>query len=105
MFCETSRDLFTFPDRFIRVIPVNCVGVMGAGLAKAFKQREPEIAGWFNASSRKGHVQPGQCHQYTSRQDPNVRYLLVTTKDHWRDPSQQEWIESILTTIAYLGSR
>ena len=32
------------------VCPVNCVGVMGAGLAKEFKERFPEITHSYNYS-------------------------------------------------------
>lgn len=38
---------------------VNCVGVMGKGLAKAFKDREPEMFSRYREICDHGKLQPG----------------------------------------------
>jgi O-acetyl-ADP-ribose deacetylase (regulator of RNase III) len=66
------------------VNPVNCVGAMGAGLALAFRQRYPELFGWYLTCLANGSLAVGSpvfCPDY-------VHYIcLFPTKLHWRDPS------------------
>lgn len=94
MFHETDRDLFTFPDHYVRIIPVNCIGVMGAGLAKQFRNHPHGRAlfrfyrEWCDLGAHPGQALNLMTH--------NHYYRLVTTKDHWRDPSKPEWITAIL---------
>ncbi len=46
----------------IRVNTVNCVGVMGAGVALAFKLRYPEMFRDYQRDCRNGQVRPGTMH-------------------------------------------
>lgn len=75
------------------VNPVNCVGVMGKGLAKEFKTRFPEnFASYYNwcetGQSSIGNV----CITFTNLEFP--KYIInFPTKDHWKNPSTIEMIE------------
>jgi O-acetyl-ADP-ribose deacetylase (regulator of RNase III) len=76
------------------VNPVNCVGVMGAGLAKAFKNRFPEdMFAQYARACADGTLRLGKLDTYF---DYKSRTLVINfpTKDDWRDPSLLEYIES-----------
>ncbi len=69
---------------------VNCVGVMGKGIALEFKRRYPEMYDDYVAKCRSGEVRPGKPYVYTGRDGTKV--LNFPTKDHWRSPSRLSYI-------------
>lgn len=80
----------------VLICPVNCVGVMGKGLALEFKKRFPEYAADYALGCRHGSIIPGALRSFTlvstkHRAHPKV-ILSFPTKDHWRRPSNLEWI-------------
>ena len=77
------------------VIPVNTVGVMGAGLAKQAKER-----GYYNAYY-KSLPSGGGCVIYHAQSTfiPSNVYFAAT-KEHYKNPSKLEWIDLSLKTIA-----
>lgn len=79
---------------------VNCVGVMGAGIALAFKRRYPELYRRYRADCQSGYVLPGMALRYTV---DGQSILCFATKDHWRDPSQLDWIASGLDALVRAG--
>ena len=81
------------------VNPVNCVGVMGAGLAKQFKQRDRAMFDTYATYCRAGLLRPGAPKAYLLT-DPKV--IWFPTKDHWRDPSQLQWIDEGLEALRAL---
>jgi O-acetyl-ADP-ribose deacetylase (regulator of RNase III) len=80
----TRGDVFTTPADIL-VNPVNCVGVMGAGLALAFKQRYPAMFKAYQEACAAGEVRPGHLHIWRS---PWI--INFPTKRHWRDASRYE---------------
>jgi O-acetyl-ADP-ribose deacetylase (regulator of RNase III)/uncharacterized protein Smg (DUF494 family) len=70
---------------------VNCVGVMGAGLALEFQLRFPEMEKDYVERCRKKEVKTGKPYLY--RNYGNVWILNFPTKDHWKYPSKIEWID------------
>lgn len=83
------------------VNPVNCVGVMGAGLAKAFKERFPNTSAWYRKGCDEGKVKPGEVYIIPIRLGRNRQWVAhVPTKDHWRDPSRLEWVQGGLDGLA-----
>lgn len=73
------------------VNPVNCVGTMGAGLAKQFAHRYPNMVPEYKRICRATPPpEPGG--GWLWRGDKK-QVLCIFTKDHWRDPSQLEWID------------
>jgi O-acetyl-ADP-ribose deacetylase (regulator of RNase III) len=85
---------------------VNCVGVMGKGLAKAFREREPQMYKAYKKICDGGLLRPGKLWLYKG----TTNWILnFPTKDHWRHPSKIEWIEQGLAKFvsghAELGIR
>lgn len=61
---------------------VNCVGVMGAGLALEFKKRFPENFLAYRKACKQGIVQPGR--MFICEVD-GYAIINFPTKRHWRD--------------------
>jgi O-acetyl-ADP-ribose deacetylase (regulator of RNase III) len=79
---------------------VNCVGVMGKGIALQFKQAFPENFKQYQKACRKHEVQPGRMFTVTTRSLLNPRYIInFPTKRHWR---QKSLIEDIKAGLAAL---
>lgn len=77
-------------------ITVNCVGVMGAGIARRCKDLYPATYRHYRAKCQAGKYQPGQPIM-TNIDRP---LLLFPTKDDWRNDSQYHWIQDGLKRIA-----
>ena len=79
---------------------VNCVGVMGAGIAKTFKQFYPYIYEPYRCKCKKGDIRPGVPFIICSESvNMNPYILMFPTKYHWRNPSEYEWIDKGLKLI------
>lgn len=88
---EYSGDLFESKTDVI-VNTVNCVGVMGKGIALKFKQLYPDMYARYNQLCVDGRFEIGQLwlfHPCTGQPD----VLCFPTKKHWRNGSKLEWIE------------
>lgn len=84
------------------VNPVNCVGIMGKGLALAFKEKYPEMDEPYKLACKTKELRPGVC-QLWDTGDIAPRYIInFPTKDHWRDPSRLEWIDQGLQHMNWL---
>lgn len=81
----------------IRVNTVNCVGAMGAGVALAFKRRNPEMFKAYKADCKLGKVRPGEMYVWKSLTGDWI--VNFPTKRDWRDPSRYEDIESGLVAL------
>ena len=71
---------------------VNCVGVMGKGIAKAFKERYPEVFREYVGKCRRGELRPGDV--WAIRGSPDKWIVHAATKGDWRMPSVLLNIES-----------
>lgn len=80
------------------VIPVNCVGVAGKGLAKQFSDRYPFARHLYQEACADGYLRPGWVHEITGLGD-NPTFFCAATKGHWRTPSQLSWIDSCLCNL------
>lgn len=80
---------------------VNCVGVMGRGIALQFKNAFPDNFKAYAAACKRGEVQPGRMFIYDMGGLTNPRYIInFPTKRHWRGKSRMEDIESGLEALA-----
>jgi O-acetyl-ADP-ribose deacetylase (regulator of RNase III) len=70
---------------------VNCVGVMGKGVALKFKQRFPEMFNDYARRCEQKAVKLGEPYVYEDKS--GVKILNLPTKDHWRSPSRLHDIE------------
>lgn len=68
---------------------VNCVGVMGKGIALEFKKKYPEMFMEYVLKCNRGEVKPGIPYVY---QYNGISILNFPTKDHWRSPSRLSYV-------------
>ena len=68
---------------------VNCVGVMGKGIALEFKKRYPDMFKEYVIKCDRGEVKPGIPYLY---QKDDISILNFPTKDHWRSPSRLSYV-------------
>jgi O-acetyl-ADP-ribose deacetylase (regulator of RNase III) len=79
---------------------VNCVGVMGKGVALQFKLAFPANFKEYAAACRSGQVEPGRVLVHETAHLTNPRYIInFPTKRHWRGKSRIEDIESGLRSL------
>lgn len=77
---------------------VNCVGVMGKGIALEFKNRFPEMYKEYRRLCDKGLVRLGEPYLYEDLFGTSI--LNFPTKNHWRSFSRIEDIEDGLDYFA-----
>jgi len=89
------------------VIPTNCRGANGAGLAKAAAAR---FFGWAKehkeiCARMRPPPLPGSVLLFNEGLRIHAKWgtvqciLALATKDHWRDPSRIEWVEAGLAEL------
>jgi O-acetyl-ADP-ribose deacetylase (regulator of RNase III) len=79
---------------------VNCVGVMGAGLALQFRKAFPEMFLAYKHLCHRGGLQPGRIMVYRLERLSHPRYIInFPTKRHWRDNSRIEDIDAGLAAL------
>jgi O-acetyl-ADP-ribose deacetylase (regulator of RNase III) len=79
---------------------VNCVGVMGKGIALQFKQAYPANFRAYERACKAGEVQPGRMFVTATDSLVNPRYIInFPTKRHWRQPSRMEDIRAGLDAL------
>ncbi len=72
---------------------VNCVGVMGKGIAQVYKLRYPQMYLEYKEHCRNKLIKPGILWLYNKQ--TNAPWILnFPTKIHWKYPSKIEWIEA-----------
>lgn len=79
---------------------VNCVGVMGRGIALQFKNAYPKNFKAYESACQRQEVQPGRMFVYATGELANPRFIInFPTKRHWRGNSRMEDIESGLVDL------
>lgn len=76
---------------------VNCVGVMGKGLALEYKKRFPGMYQDYVQRCKKGQVRLGEPYLFRGLQSPAI--INFPTKDHWRSVSR---LDDIIKGLEYL---
>lgn len=87
---------------------VNCVGVMGRGIALQFKKAFPENYKEYASACKRGEVIPGRNLVFKTGQAIFPHYIInFPTKRHWRGKSRLSDIESglddLVSVIRQLG--
>lgn len=80
------------------VNPVNTEGVMGAGLALAFRDKFPGLFQEYRDACREDVF--GRMGLFVFDVDVSRKVLCLPTKRQWRHPSRIEWIEEGLWYLA-----
>lgn len=78
---------------------VNCVGVMGKGIALQFKKAFPENFKAYKSACQCGEVKPGSMFVFDTGQELPRYIINFPTKRHWRDKSRYEDIEAGLQAL------
>ena len=91
-----NGDMFEEPTEAI-VNTVNCVGVMGKGVALEFKRRWPENFKAYKKLCDENKISPGRMFVFENNDflgDGKHRYLInFPTKQHWRAKSKIEYVQ------------
>ena len=90
MFQALIGDLFSSRAQTL-VNTVNCVGVMGKGIAMEFKKRWPDMFEDYRRRCERRQVHLGEPYLY--RDTAGATIINFPTKDHWRSPSRIADIE------------
>ncbi len=95
---EVKGDLLISPVDVL-VNPVNCVGVMGAGLAKQFREVYPEMFRSYQKACWEGDVSIGRMHVWPTGEFRPGYVVNFPTKNHWKDPSHISYVTRGLTAL------
>jgi O-acetyl-ADP-ribose deacetylase (regulator of RNase III) len=96
MITFVKGNIFDSPAQVI-TNTVNCVGVMGKGLALEFKNRFSTLFEDYKQRCDRGQVRPGEPYLW---QNDKVQILNFPTKRHWKDDSRPDDIEAGLRYLA-----
>ncbi len=79
---------------------VNCVGVMGRGIALQFKKAYPGNFAAYAKACNLNEVRPGQMFVFRTGRRTNPKYIInFPTKRHWRGKSRMEDIDAGLVAL------
>lgn len=82
------------------VNPVNCIGILGKGLALEFKKRFPEIERPYKQACVLGDINIGRTWSIQlTRLMHSFHIVCFPTKLHWRNPSEYEYIALGLASL------
>ena len=94
-----TGDILT-EDAEALVNTVNCVGVMGRGVALQFRKAFPQNYKAYRKACERQEVQPGRMFIFESHTLSNPRYIInFPTKRHWRGKSRIEDIDAGLHAL------
>ncbi|MDX1990573.1 MAG: macro domain-containing protein [Candidatus Obscuribacter sp.] len=87
---------------------VNCVGIMGKGIALQFKQAYPDNFKAYEKACRSGEVCPGKMFIFRTNKLLNPKYIVnFPTKRHWKQPSSivdiEVGLDALVADIESLG--
>jgi O-acetyl-ADP-ribose deacetylase (regulator of RNase III) len=79
---------------------VNCVGIMGRGIALQFRKAFPENYKAYKAACSRGELQPGKMFVFDLNRFQHPRFIInFPTKRHWRGKSRIEDIKAGLKDL------
>ena len=96
MILPPDRPLLDLQGRAL-VVPVNRVGVMGAGVALAVAERWPKARAHYRKVLSFNGLQIGTTATFET---PDGPLICVPTKVPWPYPSQLEWVDAGLVALA-----
>lgn len=96
---ETQGDLL-HADADALVNTVNCVGIMGKGIALQFKRQFPEMFKVYKRACDRGEVQIGKMLVWETGLLEGPQYIInFPTKQHWKGRSKLPWIRAGLEDL------
>ncbi len=95
----TTGDILA-ADAEALVNTVNCVGIMGRGIALQFRKAFPDNFKSYEKACERKELQPGRMFVFRTGQLTNPHYIInFPTKRHWKGKSQLADIELGLTAL------
>ena len=95
-----TGDLLKQQDVDAIVNTVNCVGVMGKGIALQFKNKWPDNFKLYEQACKRGEVRLGKMFVFDAGAYARPNFIInFPTKDHWRGKSSMAFIESGLVDL------
>ncbi|MDE2594096.1 MAG: macro domain-containing protein [Burkholderiales bacterium] len=100
----THGDLLAQDDVDAIVNTVNCVGVMGKGIALQFKNKWPANYRAYEVACKAGEVRPGRMFVYDAGALAKPHFIInFPTKDHWRGKSTLAFIrDGLVDLVAHI---
>ena len=91
-------------------VPVNCVGIMGAGLALAVRNKYPGVLRPYRLACNEGLIKPGDAKVYDrfkreGAEDAPRYLILVATKGDWRNPSMVRWVSRCVNSLVHVVNK
>jgi len=97
---ELTHGDILLADADALVNTVNCVGVMGRGIALQFRKAYPENFKRYQAACKRNEVRPGKMLIFETGLLTGPRYIInFPTKRHWKGKSRLEDIEAGLPAL------
>jgi len=97
---ENARGNLLLAEAEALVNTVNCVGVMGKGIALQFKQAYPEMAKAYEMACERGEIQPGRVQVWETGSLRGARYVInVPTKREWFRKSNYKDVQAGLNAL------
>jgi O-acetyl-ADP-ribose deacetylase (regulator of RNase III) len=93
---EFKKNDYFNSDASVLVNTVNCVGIMGKGLALEFRRLFPDMFEEYQELCRQKAIEPGTTTPYYRghrSEKPPIWIVNFATKQHWSKPSKIEWID------------
>lgn len=79
---------------------VNCVGVMGKGIALQFKQAYPEVFKEYAKQCKSGTIEIGRMHVVAMDSLIGTKYIInFPTKKHWKEKSKINYVKDGLLDL------
>jgi len=105
----TTGDILT-ADAEALVNMVNCVGIMGRGIALQFRKAFPENFKAYETVCKRHELQPGKMFVFETGRLTNPRYIInFPTKRHWKGKSRlvdiETGLKALVAEIRRLGIR
>ncbi|TSA07419.1 MAG: Appr-1-p processing protein [Deltaproteobacteria bacterium] len=97
---DLKQDDILTADVEALVNTVNCVGVMGRGIALQFRKAFPENFKEYKAACDRGELRPGKLFIHEQARLTNPRYIInFPTKVHWKGKSRIEYVDAGLDAL------
>lgn len=95
---KTGDLLLEYVDALVNA--VNCVGIMGRGIALQFKKKFPQNFIAYEKACNEKSIVPGKVFVHETCNLMNPKFIInFPTKRHWRNPSRLEDIEAGLKDL------
>lgn len=85
------------------VNPCNCIGVLGAGVAKEISNQYPEATDAYKRLCGLKWMKPGWVEVEQCNPGKNADFIVhFPTKIHWKDPSEYEYVKLGLDSLWFV---